>query len=223
MVYLILLKGARGLKRAFLLRMKITRHLLIAGLACFLPLTGQDRQPVVSKDSIWVNTVERGNMPLLERASGLLTSLQPVRAVVAFSDNHAARCEAGRSVKALIEPSPKPIAGKVVRSSQDGGCEIELSEPVPEGTTIGGKVGALIEVGELKDVVFFGRPVDSSANSEGTIFAVEPGSSFARRLPVRYGKASGSLIQILGGLVPGDRVIASDMSKWAAYGRVRLQ
>jgi len=146
---------------------------------------------------------------------------------MAFSDDHAARCEPGRSARVQIDPSPRAIAGKVVKGSKEGTeagtCEVELSDAVPAGTTIGQKIGALIEVGELTDVVFFGRPAGSSANSEATIFVLEPGSSFARRATVRYGKMSGPLIQVVEGLAPGDRVIVTDMSKWAAYPRVRIQ
>jgi HlyD family secretion protein len=94
---------------------------------------------------------------------------------------------------------------------------------VPVGTTIGQRVGALIEVEELTNVVFFARPADSSADSVASVFVLEPGSSFARRKSVRCGKISGPLIQILEGLAPGDRVIVTDMSKWAKYERVRVQ
>ncbi|MBV9224239.1 MAG: hypothetical protein JOY85_09435 [Acidobacteriaceae bacterium] len=90
-----------------------------------------------------------------------------------------------------------------------------------QGTVL--KVGALIEAAELKNVVFFGRPADSSANSVATLFVIEPDSSFARRVTVRYGKISGPLIQVVEGLAPGDRVIVTDMSKWASYPRVRIQ
>jgi hypothetical protein len=146
---------------------------------------------------------------------------------MAFSDDHAARCEPGRSAKVQIDPSPRPIAGKVVKGTkagtEAGTCEVELSDAVPAGTTIGQNARALIEVGELTDVVFFGRPAGSSANSVAAIFVLEPGSSFARRTTVRYGKMSGPLIQVVQGLAPGDRVIVTDMSKWAAYSRVRIQ
>jgi hypothetical protein len=102
-------------------------------------------------------------------------------------------------------------------------CEVELSEAIPAGTTIGSKVRALIKVAELKDVVFFSRPADSSANSVANVFVAEPDSSFARRTTVRYGKMFGPLIQVVEGLAPGDRVIVTDMSKWATYPRVRIQ
>lgn len=206
--------------------MNTASPLLFAFLACLFPLAGQDQEPVVSKETLSVHTVERGDMPLFERASGLLTSVQPPRAVVTLSGDHAKRCQVGGTARVQID-SPRALAGKVVKRLEEGteagGCEIELSDPVPNGTSVGVKVGALVQAGELKNVVFFGRPADSSANSEAMVFVVEPGSSFAHRVSVRYGAISGPLIQVIKGLAPGDHVIVTDMSKWVKYPRVRMQ
>lgn len=214
-----------GIERAWLPRMNTTAHLVFASLICLLPLSAQD-EPVVSKNALSVHTVERGNMPLRERATGSIANLQPPRAVVRLAGDNAARCEPGQSATIQIDP-PRVIAGRVVKSSQEnsetGGCEIALSEPLPSGTAIGKRVGALIQTGEMQNVVFFGRPADSSPNSEASVFVLEPGAQFARRATVRYGKISGALIQVLEGLSPGDRVIVTDMSKWARYPRVRIQ
>jgi hypothetical protein len=97
-----------------------------------------------------------------------------------------------------------------------------LSQPVRGATAVSTRVDALVQTGELTNVVFFGRPAASSANREAIVFVLEPGSAFARRATVRYGAISGPLIQIVEGLAPGDRVIVTDMSKWAKYPRVRI-
>ena len=194
-------------------------------LLCLLPLVAQEPEPAVSKEALSVHTVERGNMPLVEQANGSLTSLDPPRATLTFSRDSTALCQPGHSAKVQVNPSPRALGGKVVKGSPEGTkpgrCEIELSEAVPTGASIGQKVEALIAVAELKDVVFLGRPADSSADSRATLFVVEPGSSSARRTTVRYGKRSGPLIQVVEGLAPGDRVIVTDMSPWTAYPRVR--
>ena len=165
-------------------------------------------------------------MPLRQNATGAVVALQPPSAVVTVAVGTGERCEVGRKGVIQFDP-PKLITGRVVRTSQnknDGsGCEIEFSEPLPANIAVGTSLRVLIEVGEMQDVVFFGRPADSSANSEATVFVLEPGDDFARRVVVRYGKISGPQIQVIAGLSPGDRVIVTDMSQWAAYGRVRLQ
>jgi len=103
-----------------------------------------------------------------------------------------------------------------------GNCEVEFANTLPQGAVTGVKVGGLIAADEMKDVVFFGRPAGSRPNSTATIFVLE-GNSHARRVTVQYGAISGPLIQVLHGLAPGDKVIVTDMSKWADIARVRLE
>lgn len=174
-----------------------------------------------------MHTVERGDMPIFEQTTGRLLSVKPPRAEVMFAEHQASRCEAGRSAKIHLDVFPKALAGKVVRSLPDdkkrNSYELELTEAIPESATIGEKVDALIETRKLPNVTFFARPADSSPNSTAQVFVLEPNSSSARRVTVRYGEMSGPVIQILGGLTPGDRVIVTDMSKWTKYEHVRLQ
>jgi HlyD family secretion protein len=195
--------------------------LILFGAAFLLPA----QEAVVPRDSLSIHLVQRGNMPLLESAEGSVTSLQPPRVVVNFPSTVAGRCEAGRSARVVVE-APTAIPGRVLQHSVEGpagGCEVELLGPIPAGIGIGKSVGSLVEVADLKDVVFFGRPAGSTAGSTAIIFVLEPGTSFARRATVRYGKLSGPLIQVIDGLEAGDRVIVTDMSKWAAFPRVALR
>ena len=47
-------------------------------------------------------------------------------------------------------------------------------------------------------------------------------SDIARRVPVKLGRASVSVIEVAQGLKPGDKVILSDTSAWDEYDRIRL-
>ena len=64
---------------------------------------------------------------------------------------------------------------------------------------------------------------DARPNTTTIAFVVEPDGTHARRVEVKYGRLSAALIEILGGLAQGDRVIVTDMSKWASYERVLLK
>ncbi len=99
----------------------------------------------------------------------------------------------------------------------------EFSETFPPTATVGEKLGALIEAGEMRDIIFFERPADASAHSNASVFVIEPGDEFAHLVSVRYGELSRSLIQIVSGLSPGERLIVTNMSKWNASPRVRLR
>jgi HlyD family secretion protein len=43
------------------------------------------------------------------------------------------------------------------------------------------------------------------------------------RTPVKIGRRSVQFVEVLDGLVEGDRVVLSDMSQYDAYDRLRLQ
>ncbi len=195
--------------------------LLLASLGAFVLSGAQSGDDVVRKDTISVHTIERGAMPIFASATGKLISQQPARAVLAF-DKTDGKCEDGRPARVVVGENPRAVSGKVIGGRAAGYCEVELLDPLPEGAVIGVKVGALIVSRELKDVVFFGRPAGSRPNSTATIFVVED-ASHARRATVRYGEMSGPLIQVLDGLMPGDKVIVTDMSQWAHLSRVRLE
>ncbi|MBL8232880.1 MAG: hypothetical protein JNL98_30555 [Bryobacterales bacterium] len=220
MEFVSFLQFLSGDRTAFTLAMAQTKLLLASFTAAFCAFA-QVGEEVVKKDSISVHTVERGSMPIFAFATGKLTSLQPARAILHFDGNDGV-CEQGRNARLVLGDSPRALAGKVTKPIGPGNCEVEIIDKLP-GTAEGGtKAEGLIESRQLKDVVFFGRPASSKENSTAAIFVLD-GPSAARRVTVRYGAMSGPLIQVLNGLVPGDKVIVTDMSKWAHLPRVRLE
>jgi hypothetical protein len=160
-------------------------------------------------------------MPIYASANGTLTSLQPARAVLTI-DRDQGKCEAGFAARLVVGENPPPLPGNVVGRTASERCEVAILTALPEGAKVGDKVGGLITTAELKDVVFFGRPAKSRPNSTATIFVLE-GDSQARRVTVQYGATSGPLIQVIHGIAPGDKVIVTDMSRWADLPRVRLE
>ena len=195
---------------------------LLMGILCLVTcLDAQSNDAVVKKDTVSIHTVERGSMPILSPAKGTLTSLHLRRAVLTF-DNSGAKCESGRTARLVIADRPRPVAGKVVARTNTGSCEVEFSDALPKDAATGDRLEGLIVTDEMKDVVYFGRPAGARPNSTATIFVLD-GTSRARRATVRYGAMSGPLIQVLDGLVTGDKVIVTDMSNWAEFPSVRLE
>jgi hypothetical protein len=187
----------------------------------------QQPEPTVSKDSLSIHRVERGVMPLREIVDGSISSIAPPRATVIVSPQQQAKLRIGQTCSIQIAP-PAVLPGRVrgINQSALNGtitAELELAEALPEGTSIGAKIGGLIDVGAAKDVLFFGRPADARPQSTARVFVLEPDGEHARRVVVEYGRQSGSLIEILKGLSEGDRVIVTDMSRWADHDRVSLK
>jgi hypothetical protein len=193
-----------------------------------LPSQTEDQaEPEIAKDDISVHEVQRGTMPLRLMGDGEIVSLTPSQALVRVLAPAAYPPQIGQKASIQIKP-PAVLAGKVVGVDEavERGftkVKIELGEPLPKDVALGAKLGSLIEVGELKDVLFLARPANSRPDSEMALFVIERNGQFARRTKVHFGLQSGPLIQIRSGLSPGDRVIVTDTSKWESYERLRLK
>jgi HlyD family secretion protein len=100
--------------------------------------------------------------------------------------------------------------------------DVRLIGALPSGAVPDLSVDGTIEIENLKDVVYMGRPVFGQPNSTITIFKMDPDGKGASRVPVKLGRTSVNTIEILDGLKVGDRVILSDMSAMDGHDRIRL-
>jgi len=100
--------------------------------------------------------------------------------------------------------------------------DVRLTAALPPGAVPDLSVDGTIEVENLSDVVYVGRPVFGQPNSTVTLFKIDPDSKGATRVPVKLGRTSVNSIEILDGLRVGDRVILSDMSAMDGHDRIRL-
>lgn len=100
--------------------------------------------------------------------------------------------------------------------------DVTLTGDLPRGARPDLSVDGTVELERLDKVVFVGRPAFGQERSTVGIFRLSPDGSEATRVPVQLGRSSVNTIEIVQGLVPGDRVILSDMSNWENTDRVRL-
>lgn len=129
---------------------------------------------------------------------------------------------------ALIDTRNGTVNGKVSRidpSVQNGSVTVDviLTGDLPRGARPDLSVEGTIELERLENVVFVSRPVFGQENGTVSIFKFEPDGIHAKRTPVKFGRTSVNFIEIISGLVPGDRVILSDMSQWDANDRVKVR
>jgi len=130
--------------------------------------------------------------------------------------------------KATIDTRNGLVAGYVSRidpSVQNGTVtmDVAIDGPLPDGARPDLSVDGTIEVENLKDVLYVGRPVHGASQSTISLFKLSPDGSDATRVNVKLGRSSVNTVEILQGLQVGDRVILSDMSQWDNYDRVRLK
>jgi len=101
--------------------------------------------------------------------------------------------------------------------------DVVITDPLPNGARPDLSVDGTVELENLKDVLFVGRPVHGQADSTIGIFKLVDDGSEAVRVNVKLGRSSVNTIEVVQGLKVGDKVILSDMSQWDNYDRIRLK
>jgi HlyD family secretion protein len=120
------------------------------------------------------------------------------------------------------------VNGRVSRidpSVQNGTVtvDVQINDPLPQGARPDLSIDGTIEIENLRDVLYVGRPVHGQSDSTIGLFKLVDDGSDAVRVNVKLGKTSVNAVEILQGLKPGDKVILSDMSAWDAVDRIRLR
>jgi HlyD family secretion protein len=100
--------------------------------------------------------------------------------------------------------------------------DVSMDGPLPAGAVPQLSVDGTIDLEQLHNVLYVGRPAFGNANSTISLFRISPNGKTATSVQVKVGEASVTEIQILSGLHEGDRVILSDMSRNDNTDEVRL-
>src|SRR6266446_673406 len=101
--------------------------------------------------------------------------------------------------------------------------DVTITDPLPNGARPDLSVDGTVELENLKDVLYVGRPVHGQADSTIGIFKIIDDGSEAVRVNVKLGRSSVNTIEVVEGLKVGDKVILSDMSAWDNFDRIRLR
>jgi HlyD family secretion protein len=130
--------------------------------------------------------------------------------------------------KATVDTRNGVVIGHVSRidpSVQNGTVTVDavFDEPLPPGARSDLSVDGTIELENLKDVLYVGRPVHGQQDSTIGLFKISPDGSEATRTNVKLGRSSVTTFEVLSGLQVGDKVILSDMSQWDNVDRIRLK
>jgi len=101
--------------------------------------------------------------------------------------------------------------------------DVELTAPLPPGARPDLRVDGVIEIERLADVLYLPRPAAAQADKETPMFRLAADGRTASRVPVRWGRASVTTIEVRQGLAEGDRVVLSDTSLWDRHDQIRLK
>ena len=101
--------------------------------------------------------------------------------------------------------------------------DLAIDGPLPRGARPDLGVDGSVEIERIPDVLWMGRPADGSSEATAQLFVLEPDEHHAVRRAVKLGRGSADAVEILSGLKPGERVILSEMTRWATATRVNLK
>ncbi len=132
---------------------------------------------------------------------------------------------------AAVDTRNGVVAARVARvdpAVRNGTVTVDLAFAAGGKLPVGARpdlaVDATVTIERLDGVLYVGRPVGVGLGGESPtrLFRLVDGGRTAVRVPVRFGRVSRDLVEVTGGLEPGDQVIVSDMSQWDAHDRVRV-
>lgn len=129
---------------------------------------------------------------------------------------------------ALIDTRTDTIIGTVTRidpAVRSGTVTIDVTLPrnLPPSARPDLSVDGNVVIERLDDVTYVGRPTFGQANQRVSIFKMTADGKYADRITIQLGVSSVNDVQVLEGLVAGDVVILSDMSRWDGFDRVKIK
>jgi hypothetical protein len=182
-------------------------------------------EPVVNANSIWTDTVKRGDMPVQIRGRAeFLASHQQVR--VSLPELMMADVRIGQS--ASVDTRAQTIKGHVtsVSAHVEAGIRtagISLESPFPREVSSSDLVDAMIDIDKLQNVVYVGRPALDPSRGTVPVFRIVDNGKAAQRVSVRFGRVGATTIQVLSGLSPGDTIIISNTSPYDRFARIEIK
>ena len=149
-----------------------------------------------------------------------------LKAVLRIPESQAKDVTIGQ--KASVDTRNGLVAGHVTRkdpSAQGGSVTIDvaLDGALPKGAVPDLSVDGTIVIEKLTNVLYSGRPAFSAGSGAAVLFKVAGDGKSAVRVPVELGRSSVNVIEIVRGLVVGDKIIVSDMSQYVNAARVRIK
>ena len=146
-----------------------------------------------------------------------------LKAVIRIPETQAKDVQIGQ--EAVIDTRNGVVQGRVARVNPTvvgGTVDVQITGDLPRGARADLTVEGSVQLASMDDVLYVGRPSFARENGTVGVFKLTPDENNAERTRVAFGKSSVSEIQVIEGLVEGDKVILSDTSQYDDNDRLRL-
>src|SRR5262249_51623426 len=127
---------------------------------------------------------------------------------------------------AMIDTRNGVVRGEISRidpAAVNGSVTVDVrfTEALPRSLRPDQNVDGVITLASTGDVLHVSRPAVGGAHATISLFVLRDGE--ARRTTVKLGRAALKDIEVASGLVAGDQVVLSDMTKWDGNDRLRIE
>ncbi len=137
----------------------------------------------------------------------------------------ATEVEAGQEV--VVDTRSGTLPGVVTRV--DPGVtegtvivDVDLHGALPAGARPQLQVEGIVYITRIPDTLYVGTPAYVRSNAQISVYKLDADGRYATRVPISAGRVSVNHLQVLEGLVAGDRIITSEIGEWQDEDRILL-
>jgi HlyD family secretion protein len=171
--------------------------------------------------------IEEGMQVQIGQQIALVSDPSQLKAVIEIQESQAREVAVGQLATVDTRTSGE-VVGAVSRidPNVERGIvrvDIQFENALPEGCRPDQTVQGVIELQRLDNILYVDRPSTVKENSRESIFVIDPSSNRAERRPVTFGRSSVTLIEVIDGLRPGQKIILSDTSNWQRHEALEIR
>ena len=129
--------------------------------------------------------------------------------------------------RVVIDTRNNKIDGVVSRIDPaviNGNVQVDVvfNVQLPDDARADLSVDGEIKIAEVNDTLYVSRPLFSQSQSRTGIYRLNKDGDFAERIMVSLGHGSANEIEVIKGLIAGDKIIISDPTSWETYDKIRI-
>ena len=162
--------------------------------------------------------VEQGMQVNEGQQIALVSDLSKLKGVVEIQENQAREVRIGQPTVVDTRSSGmvNAVVSRIDPNVERGIVKVDVVFPdgLPDGCRAEQTIQGTIELQRLENVVYVDRPTVVQENTVASIFVLNPEGTRAERAMVSFGRSSVTLIEVLNGVDPGERIVLSDTSRW---------
>jgi HlyD family secretion protein len=100
--------------------------------------------------------------------------------------------------------------------------DVDIKDKLPAGARPQMQVEGIIYISRFPNTLYVGKPSYVKADAVVSVYKLDADGRYAHQVTIKVGKISVNHVQVLDGLVPGDRIITSEIGEWQGEERILL-